>query len=51
MKKNKLLKNILIYIGFIAVVAGNVLAQTVSSLDEVWIYNFGKCIIDRAFTI
>ncbi len=51
MKNNKLLKNILIYIGFAAIISGNVLAQVISSLDEIWVYNFGKCILDRTFAI
>ena len=46
MKYNKLLKNLLIIMGFIIIVSSNVFVQIFSNLDEIWIFNFGKNIVD-----
>lgn len=46
MKNNKILKNIILFIGFMLVVSGNVFVQAFSNLDEIWIYNFARCIVD-----
>lgn len=46
MKDKSILKNILIFIGLMLVVSGNVLIQELSNLDEIWIYNFARCIQD-----
>lgn len=39
-------KKIFILLGFIIIIAGNVFVQEFSNLDEIWIYNFGRCILD-----
>lgn len=50
-ESNQLIKNILIYLGLILIVVGGVFVQEVSSLDEIWIFNFARCIANRAITI
>ena len=46
-KKDKfLLKNMLIFLGFVLLASGNVFIQNLANLDEIWIYNFGRCIAD-----
>lgn len=46
MKKKTFLKNVIILLGIILISAGNVFIQEFSNLDEVWIYNFARCIVD-----
>lgn len=46
-----MIKNILIYLGLILLVSGGVFVQEISSLDEVWVFNFGRCIANRTITI
>lgn len=46
MKDKKVLKEAAIIVGFIIIVAGNVLTQELSNLDEIWIYNFARCILN-----
>lgn len=46
MKEKRILKEIAIIIGFMIIVAGNVLTQELSNLDEMWVYNFGRCILN-----
>lgn len=46
MKNRKILKNIILFIGFMLIASGNVLVQAFSNLDEIWIYNFARCIVD-----
>ncbi len=40
----KVLKNIILFIGLILVISGKVFMQELSNLDEMWIYNFARCI-------
>ncbi len=42
----KIPKNLLIFIGLMIIVSGNVFTQELSNLDEMWIYNFSRCILD-----
>lgn len=51
MKDNKLLKNILLYLLFAIIPLGYVFCQTLSNLDEIWVYNFARGIANRTFTI
>lgn len=51
LKDDSIIRYILIYIGFAIVVSGGVFVQTINSLDEVWIFNFARCIANRTFTI
>ncbi len=44
MKNKKIMKNILIFLGFVLMATGNVLIQELSNLDEIWIFNIGRCI-------
>ena len=46
MKNRKILKNIILFIGFMLIASGNVFVQAFSNLDEIWIYNFARCIVD-----
>ena len=46
MKNKQVLKNILIILGFAVIAGGNVFVQQFSNLDEIWIFNFGRCIIN-----
>ena len=46
MKDKKILKEVLIICGFALIISGNVLIQELSNLDEIWIYNFGRCILN-----
>ena len=46
MKSKKLLIDIAIILGFMLIISGNVFVQQFSNLDEIWIYNFGRCIIN-----
>lgn len=50
-KSKELIKDILLYIGFILIVSGYIFRQTLSNLDEVWVYNFARCIANRTFAI
>ncbi len=43
--KNKLLvKNILIYLGLILLVSGKIFIRELNNLDEIWGFNFARCI-------
>ena len=46
MKDKKVLKEIALIFGFFVIISGNVLTQELSNLDEIWIYNFGRCIFN-----
>lgn len=46
MKDKKVLKEIALIFVFMIIISGNVLTQELSNLDEVWIYNFGRCILN-----
>ena len=46
MKCKKILINIAIILGFMLIISSNVFIQQLSNLDEIWIYNFGRCIIN-----
>lgn len=46
LKNNPILVNSLIYTCFIIMVTGNVLVQKLNELDEIWLYNFARCISD-----
>ena len=46
MKYKKIFINIAIIIGFMLIISANVFIQQLSNLDEIWIYNFGRCIIN-----
>lgn len=46
MKNRKILKNIILFIGFMLIASENVFVQAFSNLDEIWIYNFARCIVD-----
>ena len=46
MKNKKILKDIFIILGFVVIISGNVFIQEFSNLDEIWIYNFGRCILE-----
>lgn len=46
MKNRKILKNIILFIGFMLIASGNAFVQAFSNLDEIWIYNFARCIVD-----
>lgn len=45
-KIKKITKNILIYLGFVLAISAYVLPQYLGNLDEMWVYNFSKCIAD-----
>ena len=51
MKNKKVVKNILLFFGFVIIAIGNILIKELDNLDEVWIYNFVKCIANRTFAI
>lgn len=51
MKNKRLLGDILLYISLILIAGENVFSQTLANLDEVWVYNFARCIQNRSFTI
>lgn len=46
MKDKAFLKNIILLLGLALIVAGNVFVQKFANLDEMWIYNWGRCIVD-----
>lgn len=51
MKGSCILKNILLFIGFIIITSGYIFVQELSNLDEIWVYNFARCILNRSFAI
>lgn len=51
LKEQSKIKDILIYLGFAIVCAGILIVRTINSLDEVWVFNFARCIANRTFTI
>ena len=46
MKNKNILINIAIIFGFMLITSANIFIQKLSNLDEIWIYNFGRCIIN-----
>ena len=40
------LKNIGLFLGLVIIVSGNVFIQELANLDEMWVYNFARCILD-----
>ena len=46
MKNKNIFINIAIILGFMLIVSANVFIQPLSNLDEIWIYNFGRCIVN-----
>ena len=44
--RKTIIKNCLLILGFALIASGNVFIQSLSNLDEVWIYNFARCIHD-----
>ena len=44
LKDKRVAKNILLYLGLVIIVSGHVFTQYLANLDEVWLYNFGRCI-------
>ncbi len=46
MKNKFVLKNIVLFVGFIVIASSNVFIQELSNLDEMWIYNFARCILE-----
>lgn len=46
MKNKPLMKSILLYLGLALMVSGFIFSQNINSLDEIWIYNFARCISD-----
>lgn len=44
MKYKSILKNVALIVGLTLIVAGNVLLQEFSSLDEIWVYNAARCV-------
>ena len=46
MNLKNVLKNILLFIGLMLIASGNVFIQELQNLDEIWIYNFARCIHD-----
>ena len=44
MNKKVLLKNVLLFFTLFLIVSGHVFIQKLSNLDEMWIYNFSRCI-------
>ncbi len=49
-EKSKII-DIFIYLGFIIICAGGIIIKSINSLDEVWIFNFARCISNRTFAI
>ena len=50
-ENKKLIRNILLYLGFIIIASGHIFYQTLSNLDEIWVYNFARGIVNRIITI
>lgn len=46
MEKKTVLKNIGLFFIFCLMVSGYVLTMELSSLDEVWVYNFARCMVN-----
>ena len=46
MKDKQLLKNLLLYFGLAIMVSGSIFIQNLDNLDEIWVFNFAKCIAD-----
>ncbi len=42
----KQLKNIGLFLGLVIIVSGNVFIQELANLDEMWVYNFARCILN-----
>lgn len=42
----KQLKNVGLFIGLMIIVSGNVFIQELLNLDEMWVYNFARCILN-----
>ena len=46
MKKKSFMKNLLIYIGLILLVSGRILIREFNNLNEIWGFNFSRCIAE-----
>lgn len=46
MNYKKILINFILILGFMLIASANVFVQEFSNLDEIWIYNFGRCIVN-----
>ncbi len=44
MKKSSVAKNVILFIGLMIIVSADVFVQKLTSLDEMWIFNFARCI-------
>lgn len=44
MEKKSFLKNVLLFLALLIIVSGHVFIQKLSNYDEVWVYNFARCI-------
>ncbi len=42
----KQLKNIGLFLGLVIIVSGNVFIQELANLDEMWVYNFARCMLN-----
>lgn len=51
LKNKAVLKNIILYLGLAVIVSGYVFNEYLNNLDEVWLYNFGRNLANRAFTL
>ncbi len=40
------LKNIALFAGLVIIVSGNIFIQELLNLDEMWVYNFARCILN-----
>lgn len=46
LKYKVIVKNVLFYLALVFFASGYVLVQDLANLDEIWVYNFGRCIAD-----
>ena len=42
----KQLKNIALFASLVIIVSGNVFIQELANLDEMWVYNFARCMLN-----
>ena len=45
-KNKKIIANLILFICFLIITSGYMFFQLLSNLDEIWVYNFSKCILD-----
>ena len=45
-KNRKIISNIAVFLGFIIIASGHIFSELLINLDEVWIYNFARCLQD-----